>query len=53
MHELMMNCLYLLAIVLSVLGTTAAMLILIAVVKGIVGMVGDSVRSNNHGEEND
>lgn len=53
MHELMMNCLYLLAILLSVLGTTAVMLILIGAVKGIVGMVEDSVKSNNHGEEND
>jgi hypothetical protein len=53
MHELMMNCVYLLAIVLSVLGITAAMLILIGMVKGIVGMVGDFVRSNGHGEEND
>lgn len=53
MRELMMNCLYLLALVLSVLGTTATILILIGMVKGIVGMVEDSVRSNNHGEEND
>ena len=47
-----MNCLYLLAILLSMLGTTAVMLILIGMVNGIVGMVGDSVRSNDHGEEN-
>lgn len=53
MRELMMDCLYLLALVLSVLGTTAAILILIGMVKGIVGMVENSVRSNNHGEEND
>ena len=53
MHELMMNCLYMLTILLSVLGTTAAILILIGMVKGIVGMVEDSVRSSNHGEEND
>lgn len=53
MHELMMNCLYLLAIVLSILGATAAILIIIGMVKGIVGMVEDSVRSNNHGGEND
>lgn len=48
-----MNCLYLLAIALSVVGITAVILILIGMVKGIVGMVEDSVRSNNHGEEND
>lgn len=39
MHELMMNCLYMLAIVLSVLGTTAAILILIGMVKGIIGLI--------------
>lgn len=53
MRELMMNCLYMLIILLSVLGTTAVILILIGMVKGIVGMVEDSVRSNNHGEEDD
>lgn len=53
MRELMMNCLYMLAIVLSVLGTTAVILILIGMVKGIVGMVEDSVREDDHGEEND
>lgn len=42
MHELMMNCLYMLAIVLSVLGTTAVILILIGVVKGIIDLI-------NHG----
>lgn len=47
MRELMMNCLYMLTILLSVLETTVAILI------RIVGMVEDSVRSNNHGEEND
>lgn len=43
MHELMMNCLYLLAIVLSVLGTTAVVLILFGVVKGIIDLI------NHHG----
>lgn len=43
MHELMMNCLYLLAIILSVLGTTAAILILIGMVKGIIDLI------NHHG----
>lgn len=42
MHELMMDCLYLLAIVLSVLGTTAAILILIGVVKGIIDLINHS-----------
>lgn len=43
MHELMMNCLYLLAIILSVLGTTAVILILIGVVKGVIDLI------NHHG----
>lgn len=42
MHELMMNCLYMLAIVLSVLGATAAILILIGVVKGIIDLINHS-----------
>lgn len=37
MHELMMDCLYLLVIILSVLGITAGILILIGVVKGLIG----------------
>lgn len=53
MHELMMNCLYLLVICLSIMGGTAVILILIGMVKGIVGMLEDAVRSNNHGEKND
>lgn len=56
MHELMMNCLYLLVICLSVMGGTAVILILIGMVKGIVGMVEDAVKAtkaNSHGEEND
>lgn len=48
MHELMMNCLYMLAIVLSVLGTTAAILILIGVVKGIIDLIN---HSGGHDEE--
>lgn len=47
MHELMMNCLYMLAIVLSVLGTTAVILILIGVVKGII----DLINHGGHHEE--
>lgn len=39
MHELMMNCLYLLALVLSVIGITAAILILIGMVKGVIGLI--------------
>lgn len=53
MHELMMNCLYLLVTCLSIMGGTAVILILIGMVKGIVGMLKDAVRSNNHGEKND
>lgn len=48
MHELMMNCLYMLAILLSVLGTTAAILILIGVVKGIIDLIN---HSGGHDEE--
>lgn len=48
MHELMMDCLYMLAIVLSVLGTTAAILILIGVVKGIIDLIN---HSGGHDEE--
>lgn len=43
MHEFMMNCLYMLAAFLSVLGTTAAILILTDVVKGIIDTI------NHHG----
>lgn len=39
MHELMMNCLYMIVIVLSVLGSTAAILILIGAVKGIIDLI--------------
>lgn len=48
MHELMMNCLYMLAILLSVLGTTAAILILIGMVKGIIDLIN---HSGGHDEE--
>lgn len=48
MRELMMNCLYMLAIVLSVLGTTAVILILIGVVKGIINLIN---HSGGHDEE--
>jgi hypothetical protein len=43
MHELMMNCLYMLAAVLSVLGTAAAVLILTGIIKGIIDAI------NHHG----
>lgn len=43
MHEFMMNCLYIFAAVLSALGTTAAILILTGVVKGIIDTI------NHHG----
>ena len=48
MHELMMNCLYMLAILLSVLGATAAILILIGVVKGVIDLIN---HSGGHDEE--
>lgn len=48
MHELMMNCLYILATVLSVLGATAAILILIGVVKGVIDLIN---HSGGHDEE--
>lgn len=44
----MMNCLYMLAIILSVLGITAAILILIGVVKGIIDLIN---HSGGHDEE--
>ena len=43
-----MDCLYLLAILLSVLGTTAAILIIIGMVKGIIDLINHSGR---HHEE--
>ena len=53
MHEFMMNCLSMFVIVLSVLGSTAVILIIIGMVKGIVNMVEDDVKTDNHDEEND
>lgn len=47
MHELMMNCLYMLATVLSVLGTAAAVLILTGIIKGIIDAI------NHHGENHE
>lgn len=47
MHELMMNCLYLLVIILSVLGITAVILVLIGVVKGII----DAINHSGHHDE--
>ena len=44
----MMNCLYMLAILLSVLGITVAILILIGVVKGIIDLIN---HSGGHDEE--
>lgn len=49
MHELMMNCLYLLVIALSAVGITAAILIIIGVVKGvIIGVVKGVINLINH-----
>lgn len=48
MREMMMNCLYMLAILLSALGTTAVILILIGVVKGVIDLVN---HSGGHDEE--
>lgn len=42
MHELMMNCLYMLVICLSVMGGTAVILILIGVVKGVIDLINHS-----------
>lgn len=39
MYEFMMNCLYMLTILLSVLGSTAVILLLIGAVKGIVELI--------------
>lgn len=48
MHELMMNCLYMLAIVLSVLGITSAILIIIGMVKGIIGLINHPGEHDEH-----
>lgn len=42
MHEMMTNCLYLLAIILSVLGITAGILILFGMVKGVINAINHS-----------
>lgn len=47
MHEFMMNCLYLLAAILSLLGTATAVLILTGMVEGII----DTIR--HHGENHE
>lgn len=47
MHELMMNCLYLLAAILSLTGTAAAILILTGMIKGIIDAI------NHHGENHE
>ena len=39
MYEFMMNCLYMLVIALSVLGSTGVILILIDAVKGIIDLI--------------
>lgn len=46
MHELMVNCLYLLIILLSVLGITSVILVLIGAVKGVIDVI-----SHKHDEE--
>lgn len=46
MHELMMNCLYLFAIILSILGITGVILILIGAVEGIIDAI--SHHGGNH-----
>ena len=39
MHELMLDCLYMLVIVLSVLGITSVILVLIGAVKGVIDLI--------------
>lgn len=39
MHDFMMNCLYILATLLSMLGIAAAALILVGLVKGIIDAI--------------
>lgn len=53
MRELMMDFLYLLVIILSVMGGTAAILIIVGMVKGVVGMVEDAAGTDGHDEEDD
>lgn len=47
MHELMMNCLYLLAAILSLMGSAAAILILTGIIQGIIDAI------NHHGGNHD
>lgn len=47
MHEFMMNCLYLLAAILSILGAVTAVLILTGIIKGIIDAI------NHHGENHE
>lgn len=42
MHEFMVNCLYMFITILSVLGSTAAILLLIGAVKGIIDLINHS-----------
>lgn len=42
MHEVMANCLYTLVIILSVLGITGVILLLIGAVKGIIDLINHS-----------
>lgn len=42
MHEFMLNCLYMFIILLSVLGITGVILILIGAVKGIIDVINHS-----------
>lgn len=42
MHEFMLNCLYILVIALSVLGSTGVILVLIGAVKGIIDLINHS-----------
>lgn len=48
MHELMINCLYMLAIALSVLGITAVILILIGAVKGVIDIISHPGEHDEH-----
>lgn len=46
MYEFMVNCLYMLIILLSVLGSTGVILVLIGAVKGIIELIN---HKNNEG----
>lgn len=47
MHELMMDCLHLLAAILSLVGSATAILILTGIIKGIIDAI------NHHGENHE